>query len=93
MTAVQRPAALQLPPPVLPADYRPLRTLLPGLVVELDCRPAERRGVYVSPECQLGAHHGCPGGIRETSGGTALACHCPAGTCDCYKPRPLTLVT
>lgn len=93
MSTAARPAALRLPPPELPADFQPLATLAPGLVVELDCRPAERGGVYVSPECQLGAHHGCPGGIRDVARTTVLVCHCPAGTCDCYKPRPLTLVT
>ncbi|MFJ8039552.1 hypothetical protein ACIRBX_03430 [Kitasatospora sp. NPDC096147] len=84
-----RPPPRQLPP----GGYRPRGRLLPSVVIELDCRPTESGGVYISPECQLGAHHGCPGGIAETRGTAALVCHCPWGQCACYQPRPLHLVS
>lgn len=89
MSALALPAA-PLPPPDLPADYRPRLPLQPTVVVELDCR--ERGGVYVSTECQLGVHHGCPTGIRETGGGTALVCRCPWGGCACYREPHLYLL-
>ncbi|GAA1191491.1 hypothetical protein GCM10009664_65890 [Kitasatospora gansuensis] len=54
-----------------------------GVAVTFDLR---RNGIYTSAECQLGAHHGCPGGLRETGGAQALVCDCPAISCDCCRP-------
>ncbi|GAA4981106.1 hypothetical protein [Kitasatospora paranensis] len=48
-------------------------------------------GRYVTAECQLGAHHACPGGLRtETQIPIAeLRCRCVADGCAC-KPRQET---
>ncbi|GAA1161083.1 hypothetical protein F4556_005162 [Kitasatospora gansuensis] len=62
---------------------------LPGVAFTVDCR---RDGQYISVECQAGAHHGCPGGIRETAGSPALVCDCPVSTCACCRPLRLHLV-
>lgn len=45
---------------------------------------------YESAECQFGAHHACPGGIRkgtEGQGIVRLACQCTATTCACCLRR------
>ncbi|MEV8099884.1 hypothetical protein [Kitasatospora sp. NPDC085879] len=45
-------------------------------------------GRYVTAECQLGAHHACPGGLRtETQIPIAeLRCRCVSDGCSC-TPR------
>jgi hypothetical protein len=53
------------------------------IILEFDCR---KTGTYVSAECQLDSHHGCPGGIRDEAGARALICVCSDGehpTCSC----------
>lgn len=69
----------------------PVQTLLAGdgIAVTFDLR---EDGVYISAECQLGAHHGCPGGIRETAGTPAVICDCPVPTCACCRPLRLHVV-
>jgi hypothetical protein len=64
--------------------------MLPGIAFTVDCR--SEGGQYISVECQAGAHHGCPGGIRETGGAQALVCDCPAVGCDCRRPLRLHAV-
>lgn len=60
-----------------------------GIAVTFDFR---ERGVYTSAECQLGAHHGCPGGLPEVSGVAIVVCDCPMKGCDCYRPLRLHAV-
>lgn len=62
---------------------------LPGVAFTVDCRS---EGQYISVECQTGAHHGCPGGIRDASGAQVLVCDCPVPTCDCCRPLQLHAV-
>lgn len=65
-------------------SYQPQgRFRQPGIAFTVDCRP--EGGQYISVECQAGAHHGCPGGIRETGGAQALVCDCPVVGCDCCR--------
>ncbi|GAA1195096.1 hypothetical protein F4556_005225 [Kitasatospora gansuensis] len=72
-------------------DYRATGPfVLPGVAFTVDCR---RDGQYISVECQAGAHHGCPGGIRETAGTPALVCDCPVITCACRRPLRLHLAS
>lgn len=43
-------------------------------------------GQYESAECQLGAHHACPGGVRrglDRGGIVPLLCCCTAPGCAC----------
>ena len=46
---------------------------------------------YQSAECQLGAHHACPGGVRKGTEGAAgivrLLCQCSAVACTCCQRR------
>lgn len=45
---------------------------------------------YQSAECQLGAHHACPGGARkslERGGVVRLRCQCDAPRCACPGRR------
>lgn len=55
------------------------------IVIEIDVR---RGGQYISAECQLGAHHGCPGGLRGEGGGCALLCLCGHLGCSCARHLP-----
>jgi hypothetical protein len=52
------------------------------IVLSFDCR---KTGDYVSAECQLGAHHGCPGGIRDEGRAMVLVCRCPEESCTCSR--------
>ena len=54
------------------------------IVLDFDCR---KSGTYVSAECQLGAHWGCPGGIRDEGRALVLVCRCPAPECTCSRRR------
>jgi hypothetical protein len=54
-----------------------------GVVVEFDLRLGGR---YVTAECQLGAHHACPGGLFTEGRTPDLRCRCVADGCSC-KPR------
>ncbi|MET9617541.1 hypothetical protein [Kitasatospora indigofera] len=54
------------------------------VVLDFDCR---KSGTYVSAECQLDAHHGCPGGIRDEGRALILVCRCPTPECTCNKRR------
>jgi hypothetical protein len=58
-----------------------------SIVIELDVR---KGGWYVSAECQLGAHHGCPGGLWDQSGARALVCLCGSAGCSCSRNLPGT---
>ena len=55
-----------------------------GIVIEFDTR---KTGTYISAECQLGVHHGCPGGIRDEALAGVLVCRCPEEGCACSQPR------
>ncbi|OKI14187.1 hypothetical protein A6A07_13630 [Streptomyces sp. CB03911] len=50
------------------------------IVIEFDTR---KTGTYISAECQLGVHHGCPGGIRDEALARGLVCRCAAEGCAC----------
>jgi hypothetical protein len=52
------------------------------IVIGFDLRP---EGVYISAECQLGAHWGCPGGLRGDTTRADLICHCREETCACHQ--------
>lgn len=54
------------------------------LVITLDIR---RSGRYVTPECQLGAHWGCPGGLFHEGGRLELPCRCKVKGCECPTRR------
>ncbi|WP_033822087.1 hypothetical protein [Kitasatospora sp. MBT63] len=52
------------------------------LVLPLNLRPG---GPYITLECQLGAHHACPGGLR-TETQTPMSeywCRCGEDGCSC----------
>lgn len=53
-----------------------------SVVVRFD---VDRGGRYVSAECQLGAHHGCPGGIRDEARVPVLVCLCLTIGCACSR--------
>jgi hypothetical protein len=46
-------------------------------------RLVDEDGTYISAECRLGAHHGCPGGLRGGTGHADLICHCQKEDCEC----------
>ncbi|MFD9130178.1 hypothetical protein [Kitasatospora sp. NPDC059571] len=52
------------------------------LIVNLDLRLGGR---YVTAECQLGAHHACPGGFRTETQLLVeeMLCQCTADGCAC----------
>ncbi|OKI14228.1 hypothetical protein A6A07_13845 [Streptomyces sp. CB03911] len=50
------------------------------ILIEFDTR---KTGTYISAECQLGAHHGCPGGIRDEALAGVLVCRCSEEGCAC----------
>lgn len=52
------------------------------VVLDFDYR---KGGVYISAECQLGAHWGCPGGLRGDTAGGDLICHCRKEDCACHQ--------
>jgi hypothetical protein len=52
------------------------------IVIHLDTR---RGGRYISAECQLDAHHGCPGGIWDEARAIVLVCLCMASGCSCSR--------
>ncbi|MFD9124373.1 hypothetical protein [Kitasatospora sp. NPDC059571] len=56
-----------------------------GTVVRLDLQMGGR---YVTAECQLGAHHACPGGLRTECQVPMpdMRCRCVAEGCAC-KPQ------
>jgi hypothetical protein len=54
------------------------------ILVQFDTR---KTGTYISAECQLGAHHGCPGGIRDEALAGVLVCCCTDSDCSCSRPR------
>ena len=56
----------------------------PDLTIRLD---VSRGGIYISAECQLGAHHGCPGGLRGDGRERALICYCREEACACNRSR------
>ncbi len=55
------------------------------IVISFDTRTSKG---WVSAECQLGAHHGCPGGTRDEAYVRVLVCRCPNVDCGCSRPRP-----
>ncbi|WP_405359810.1 hypothetical protein OG535_13315 [Kitasatospora sp. NBC_00085] len=54
-------------------------------VIYFDTRQGGR---YISAECQLGAHHGCPGGIRDEGRAVVLVCLCGDTGCACSRHLP-----
>lgn len=56
-----------------------------GIVITLD---TARAGHYVSAECQLDAHHGCPDGLRDECGARVLVCLCDPSGCPCVRNLP-----
>ncbi|MFH8380622.1 hypothetical protein ACH4E7_06730 [Kitasatospora sp. NPDC018058] len=56
-----------------------------AIVIRLD---VSRAGRYVSAECQLGAHWGCPGGLPAEAGDPPLLCMCGATDCTCSRHLP-----
>lgn len=56
-----------------------------GIVITLDTAQARR---YVSAECQLGAHHGRPGGLWNECGARVLVCLCGRSGCPCVRNLP-----
>jgi hypothetical protein len=59
-------------------------TTRPKTAVWLDLR---QTGKYVTAECQLGAHWGCPGGFIHEGGKIDLRCRCTADGCECNRSR------
>lgn len=61
-----------------------------GIVIGLDVYSEHG---YVSAECQFGAHHACPGGLRGDTTHGDWICHCALSSCDCYvKLAPQGLI-
>ena len=59
---------------------------MPPVVIEL----VFDVGQYQSAECQLGAHHACPGGVRrglDRGGIVPLLCCCTAPGCACARAQ------
>ncbi|MFD7982130.1 hypothetical protein ACFV4M_01955 [Kitasatospora indigofera] len=54
------------------------------IVIEFDTR---KTGTYISAECQLDVHHGCPGGVRDEALAGVLVCRCTDADCGCSRPR------
>lgn len=65
---------------------QPIRQPQPreSVVIHFDM---SKGGVYVSAECQLGAHWGCPGGLRGGTSNGDLICHCREEDCACWAKR------
>ncbi|MCG6498888.1 hypothetical protein [Kitasatospora sp. A2-31] len=57
----------------------------PYILITLD---TSRAGRYVSAECQLDAHHGCPGGLWDEAGARVLVCLCGHPGCSCARNLP-----
>ncbi|SOB84226.1 hypothetical protein [Streptomyces sp. 1331.2] len=56
-----------------------------AIVVRLDVSQAGR---YISAECQLGAHWGCPGGLWNEARVRELTCMCGTPECPCSRNLP-----
>lgn len=79
-TGITRPDVRHLPVGVWPPHRETV-----DLVVDFDLGLGGR---YVTAECQMGAHHACPGGLRTECQLPlpAYRCRCVEDGCSC-KPR------
>ncbi|MEU2625872.1 hypothetical protein [Kitasatospora sp. NPDC007106] len=70
----------------VPDDVWPPHRETTDVVVRFDLKLGGR---YVTAECQLGAHHACPGGLRTQTQQPMpeYRCRCVAEGCGC-RPRP-----
>jgi hypothetical protein len=83
-TGITRPYLAHLPEDVWPAHRETAE-----VVITFDLRPGGR---YVTAECQLGAHHACPGGLRTATQMpiAAYRCRCVADGCACKPTQQVT---
>lgn len=77
------PSGLERPSyPHVPGSIWPPHRETVDLVVTFEY---DLGGRYVTPECQMGAHHACPGGLYTEGGTPDLRCRCVVDGCSC-KP-------